>query len=55
MSHNGFREVHRIVPPNFNTGKFEHACVVEGEEVLTLRLEEQRSQLLFFDRNVGRR
>ena len=32
--------MYRIVPPSFNKGIYANACVVEGEEVLTLRPEE---------------
>ena len=42
-----FKEVHNIVPPNFNNGIYASACVVDREEVLTLRREEWRSQKAF--------
>ena len=44
-----FREVQNIFPPNFNKENCGHACVVGGEEVLTLILEEQGTHKLFVD------
>ena len=38
------KEVHQIVLPNFNKGAHKHAEVIEGEEVMTLRPEEQGTQ-----------
>ena len=35
-----FRKVHESVPPNFNKGTYKHACVMEGDDVLALRVEE---------------
>ena len=43
------KEVHKIVPPNFNKAIYGSACVVERPEVLTLHLEEPASQTLFVD------
>ena len=42
-----FKEVHQVVFSKFNKEVFEHAEVIEGEEVMTLRPEEQRTQKLF--------
>ena len=40
-------EVHQTVPQSLTEGIHANACVVEGEEVLNLRMEEQGSQQLF--------
>ena len=44
-----YTEVQKIVPPNFDKYTFPHACVTEGDEVLTLRREDQRTQKFFAD------
>ena len=36
-----FKEVHKTVPPNFNKAIYKDAEVVGGEEILTIRPEEQ--------------
>ena len=41
-----YREVHDIVLPEFDK-EYPEACVIEGEEVLTLRPEERGTQKLF--------
>ena len=41
-----FRVALQIAPPIYNKGTFQHACVREGEDVLTQRLEEQGTQKL---------
>ena len=43
------REVRQNFPPTFDNGTQEHACVMGGEDVLTLRVEEQGKQQLFVD------
>ena len=40
------KEVHDIVLPRFDK-EYANACVIEGEEVPTLRFGERRSQKLF--------
>ena len=39
-----FRMARQILPPMFNRDTCEHACAMEGEEVLTVRMEEQGTQ-----------
>ena len=38
------REVRQIVPPKFDKETYRHACVIAGEDVLALRMEEQGTQ-----------
>ena len=45
-----YKEVHEIVFPEFDT-EYAEACVIEGEEVLTLRPEERGTQKLFVNPN----
>ena len=38
------REVQHIVPPHFDKFTYPHACLVEGDEVLTFRREAHGTQ-----------
>ena len=42
-----FKDVDQMVLPSFNTEVCTEAVVIEGEEVMTVRAEEQGTQTLF--------
>ena len=47
-----FEKAHKLVLPSFDNEVYKHAEVIEGEEVMTLRPEEQGTQTLFVNTSL---
>ena len=46
------REVDKIVPQNYDKDTFPHACLVEGDEVLTLRRQDMGRRNFLHTSNI---